>query len=258
VNKDVKQLVRSIEHIEGVEVRNTGSGHLAIYRQGQFLVTLASTPGDRRWRENAMATLRQAGITPANGPLGPPKRPVDIMTVAQLRQRVKELSNRSAFARFLIEDMPRLQPALRTYKTHDSASASLNDLVHKTNGGLSSWTHLLLDTAMREWDARPVIVESGNGVTITEAKEISEAELGAVAEKEEKEQTEPVTEPPVNRLATVGMVELARDHDDLTGRINEMAERLKTLTAQLDELVSRRQAVSDEILTRLDKAEGRP
>lgn len=260
MNKDVKQLVRNIEHIDGVELRNTGSGHLAVYLNEKYVVTIASTPGDRRWRENTMALLRQAGITPANQPAGPPKRPVDIMSVSELRKRVAALPNKAAFARFLFEDMPKLQPGLRTYKTFDSASASLHDLVKRTNGGLSSWTHLLIDTGFREWDNRPADTTNGNGG-------ISETELDTMF-KEAKEETarleaeaepvEPEPVPVINPLAGKGMAELAGQHEDLTTRIDEMADRVKSLTEQLDDLVARRQTISDEILTRLGKTEGRP
>lgn len=264
MNKDVKQLVRSIEHIEGVEVRYTGSGHQAVYLNDKFVVTISSTPSDRRWRENTTALLRQAGITPANQPAGPAKPPVEIASVAELRKRIAAMPNKAVFARFLTEEMPKLQPGLRTYKTFDSASASIHDFVKRTNGGLSAWSHLLIDTAMREWDAlvptngSEPIGEAELDKMITEAKEedsFANAEK-ALTEKEMFEKAKQVQAQA--KLASAGMVELARDHDDLTSRIDEMADRVHTLQEQLDEMLARRQAISDEILTRLDKAETRP
>jgi len=275
MNKDVKQLVRSIDHIEGLEVRTSGAGHLAVYRNDKYVLTLPATPSDPRWRANALASLRQAGITPATQPAGPARRPVDLLTVGQLRQRIKALPSRAAFARFLTEEMPKLQPGLRTYKTSASAESSFSELLRKTNAGLAEWTHLLLDTGLREWDARQEAEAQSNGQDVVSEKEVpSEAELDkmiAEAKQEEEQQKEEPAEVPLEvsmeearrtqlqgKLAEATMVELGRDHDDLTARINEMADRVRTLTGQLDELLDRRQAISDEILTRLEKAEARP
>jgi hypothetical protein len=276
MNKEVKQLVRSIEHIEGIELRNGGS-HFLLYKEGKFVTVIPGTPSDRRWRENTMATLRKAGITPAVHPKGPSKRPKDMLGVTDLRKRVTELPNRAAFARFLVDDMMKLQPELRTYKSFESAQASLHEFVHNANGGLSGWTHMLLDQAMREWEARHLVKEESKeeAQPVITDEEIDEAIAMSVAKVSEGTGVEmtpievpadgtehelPVEEEPptVPGLSAMPMTELARDHEELTGRIAKLAESVKTLTAQLDELVEKRQSVSNEILSRLSETEVMP
>lgn len=64
MNKDVKKFVQSLTIIDGVEARNS-SGHIKIFKDDKLVVTLPSTPGDRRWRDNAIRDLRAVGITPS-------------------------------------------------------------------------------------------------------------------------------------------------------------------------------------------------
>jgi hypothetical protein len=281
LNKEVKKLVRTIEYIPGVEIRNGGKSHLHVYKEGKFVTTIASTPSDRRWRENTMASLRQAGITPATKPGGPAKLPEDILPVTKLRERVNAMPVRARFARFIHEEMPKLQPQLRTYKTFDSASASLDTFAHGKSG-LSSWTHLLLDQAIREWDklqhkqengkqseaaiVTPAIEEAAAGWEDRKLVEspITDEEIDeaiAIDKKREGEATdepkEGVEVPPdgteveLPELAGLSLTELGRDHEELTGRASKLAESVRSLQAQLDELLARREAISAEILNRI-------
>jgi uncharacterized protein YdcH (DUF465 family) len=262
VNKDVKQLIRSIEHIEGVELRQTNSGHLAVYFRNKFITIIGTTPSDHRWRENTMTALRRAGITPANRPQGPTKEMQELLSIDTLKERVKALPNRAAFARFLVDEMPKLQPELRTYKNIASAESSLHEM-KKESYGLRGWTHLLLDAAMREWDVRMLAVSAKNGgakadevldEVVAAAEVVAEVELGP-AVVELSEEPEPV-EQVQPELAGVAFADLARQHEELSERIDKMAEHVRTRQAQLAELVASRDAVSEEILARLSKSEG--
>lgn len=290
MNKDVKQLVRSIEHIEGVELRNTQNGHLAVYKNDKFITTIAMTPSDHHWRENTMAPLRRAGITPSVHPKGPSRQMQNLLAVKEIKRRVKALPNRAEFARFLVLDMPKLQPELRTYKNVDSAASSLHEMTKATSSaGLRGWTHLLLDQAVREWEARLLaetaseLSQNGQDANATEAElvvespitdeEIDEAiasDMARIAEGDGIEKTGieapadgtevelPAEEPePVSKLATMSMVDLARDHEELTGRIDKLAEYVRSRKAQLEEMVTRREALSTEILSRLSDSESR-
>lgn len=60
MHKDVRQLCKRLRKM-GLEVGEDRS-HVAVRRQGRLLVTLPSTPSDCRWRQNAFADLRRAGV----------------------------------------------------------------------------------------------------------------------------------------------------------------------------------------------------
>jgi hypothetical protein len=152
MDKEVKQLLKTIEHIQGVEVRATNKSHIGVYKDGKIVTTIPTTPSDHRWRDNAVRNLRAAGITPSVHPVKPVKAPARVYTIEELRKRVTALSPRSDFCRFIVHDMPKLHPKMRTYKNYDSAVSSMNDFVHE-GLGLSPWAHLLLNQAFRDWDA---------------------------------------------------------------------------------------------------------
>src|SRR5690349_18649652 len=70
MDKEVRKLVQSIQHIPGVEIEGTGNSHLIVKYNDRFVTTLPSTPSDSRWRDNTVATLRRHGITPGTKPRG--------------------------------------------------------------------------------------------------------------------------------------------------------------------------------------------
>lgn len=61
MNKDLKKLLKALV-AAGFEVKATKKGHLAVYRDGQWITTLSGTPSDHRSMLNAMAALRRAGF----------------------------------------------------------------------------------------------------------------------------------------------------------------------------------------------------
>lgn len=61
MDKDLKNLLKALTDA-GFEVRFTKKNHPAVYRDGRFVTTLASTPSDwRSWR-NGLAALKRAGF----------------------------------------------------------------------------------------------------------------------------------------------------------------------------------------------------
>jgi hypothetical protein len=151
MKKEVAQLVAQIDHIPGVEVRSNGKAHLHVYLDERLVTTFPRTPSDGRWRANAVADLRRAGITPAVRPKGRPQEARELMAIDELRARVASFP-RSAFGRFLADDMHAIDPRLWTYKTPESAAVAMKSLID--GGGLTAKAHLLLDSAVRAWDHR--------------------------------------------------------------------------------------------------------
>lgn len=65
VKQEVRELVRDLER-QGWRVEARKGGHLVAYSpDGKTMVTLPSTPGDRRWRQNAISQLRRGGYDPS-------------------------------------------------------------------------------------------------------------------------------------------------------------------------------------------------
>lgn len=59
---DAKRLNKLLDQ-QGFERRFTGSGHIAIYKDGRLVSSMANTPrGGRRSDRNALAYLRKAGL----------------------------------------------------------------------------------------------------------------------------------------------------------------------------------------------------
>lgn len=59
---DHKKLMRLLRE-QGFTCRTTGSGHVAIYKDNQWVTTMGSTPnGGKRSGKNALAWLRKAGL----------------------------------------------------------------------------------------------------------------------------------------------------------------------------------------------------
>lgn len=151
MDKEVRQLLRTIEHIDGVEIRTNGKGHHGVYYRGKYVTSISSTPSDPRWRDNVLAELRRGGITPSNKPMRPAKDPTPMLTVDEIRARLPK-DQLTEFVRFLTDDLPKLQPGLRGYKNAASAHASLRMLADGQTKTLHPWSHTLLDAAIRSWD----------------------------------------------------------------------------------------------------------
>lgn len=150
MNKEVRKLVQSLTPIPGVEVTETGSGHLMVTRDGAFVTTLPSTPSDVRWRENALAQLRRAGITPGVRPpksVPPPVRTVDLRAELKPIRDAKQIAQFAKFAQQLGEIR-----GLRIYKNTNSAESSIGEFVR--GGNLSGWSARLIAAALVEWRRR--------------------------------------------------------------------------------------------------------
>lgn len=61
MKKDVKQFIQRVKAV-GVEVKPQANGHWRMLYQGSFVGTLPATPGDGRWRENAITAMRLLGV----------------------------------------------------------------------------------------------------------------------------------------------------------------------------------------------------
>lgn len=159
MNKEVRQLVAQLDRIPDVAVQTAGSGHLVVTKGGAFVTTLPSTPSDVRWRDNALASLRRAGITPG---VRQPKRsmPPKIRQMdarAELRGLISQ-RQLAEFARFA-QQLGEIR-GLRTFKNVNSAESSLGSVAH--GGGMSAWGWVLLTAALVEWRRRqpePEVVE---------------------------------------------------------------------------------------------------
>ncbi|MEU5423499.1 hypothetical protein [Streptomyces sp. NPDC020667] len=62
-NKDVKQLIKKIKQ-QGFEVRTTTNNHHIVRKDGRFIASLPSTPGNPRILKNPIADLKRAGFRP--------------------------------------------------------------------------------------------------------------------------------------------------------------------------------------------------
>jgi hypothetical protein len=147
VNKDVRKLVQSVSQIDGVEVRQ-GSNHLTVWKDGAFVTTISGTPSDHRWRDNALAELRRAGITPSVRPNGV-TRTVALIPQDEIRARLRVLPKLSEFARFVVEVQE--TSGAPGYRNAGSAESALGQF-RKGEGHLSEKGHAILDAALRQWD----------------------------------------------------------------------------------------------------------
>ena len=63
MDKDLRKLLQQLE-AQGFEWKRQTNGHIGIFRDGQRIETLASTPSDWRSRKNSIARLKRAGFDP--------------------------------------------------------------------------------------------------------------------------------------------------------------------------------------------------
>lgn len=154
MNKEVRKLINSISGIDGVEVVNGGK-HLRVLLHGKFVTILPTTPGDSRWKENAVAELRRQGITPSTDTRAKKESVVrPLMAVDEIRARVAAIcetrASRYAFARFAmgVAEVSGFDPP---YRNERSAAGSLA-LFIKREGSLRYKTRVVLDQAIRQWD----------------------------------------------------------------------------------------------------------
>ncbi|MEU9083369.1 hypothetical protein [Streptomyces sp. NPDC048357] len=61
MHKDIKKLIKELVR-QGFNVGTTAKNHPRVTLNGRFIVTLASTPSDKRGWQNAIAELRRAGF----------------------------------------------------------------------------------------------------------------------------------------------------------------------------------------------------
>lgn len=159
MNKEVRKLVTSLQRIPDVEVTQGGSGHLLVTKGGEFVVTLSATPSDPRWRENALATLRRAGITPGVRPRkhqAPSKvRQVDVRAELVPIREARQIAEFARFAQQLGEIR-----GMRTFKTVASAESAIGTLLRDKEKGLAPWGWQLVMAALVEWRRRKPVPEA--------------------------------------------------------------------------------------------------
>lgn len=61
MDKDLKKIIKALE-AQGFEVTRTKKGHVAVYRDGRFVVMFAGTASDWRGLKNGIAAARRAGF----------------------------------------------------------------------------------------------------------------------------------------------------------------------------------------------------
>ena len=61
MKKEMKEIVKALEE-QGFEVRTTKRGHVAVYRDGRFVVMFAGTPSDWRGMRNGIVKARRHGF----------------------------------------------------------------------------------------------------------------------------------------------------------------------------------------------------
>lgn len=155
MNKEVRRLLRSIQHIEDVDIV-MGGKHVKVMRRGTVAAVIPTTPSDNRWHANTVAALRRAGITPKTAP-EKAAFSRELIPLEELRARLARMENRKEFVRFMMEDVPLLNGGrkLRNYASMNSAQSVLSSFVHGRTVP-SPWAHELLDYSLRAWDRRPV------------------------------------------------------------------------------------------------------
>lgn len=147
MDKDVRKFVQSIETIPGVEVLE-GTKHLRVWKDGRAITTIPKTPSDHRWRLNATAELRRAGITPSARPNGKLETVVELMPVEEIRTRLAPL-DLSEFAKFVIAWQE--TSGLDGWANYQSAREGIKQ-IRGAKGALRTRTHERLDGALRAWD----------------------------------------------------------------------------------------------------------
>ncbi len=160
MDKEVRKLVQSIQHIPGVDISgNGGSNHLIVKYNDKFVTTLPSTPSDSRWRDNTVATLRRHGITPGTKPRGKEPKVRELMPLEEIRLRLNKIRETpgatAAFARYLVEEVAP-NANLHNYASARSAEASLKQI--RNGGSPAPWTHALIDQGLR-WKDKLRLVE---------------------------------------------------------------------------------------------------
>lgn len=157
MHKEVKEVLRGIEHVKGVELRATSKGHIAVYFNEKLVSTISRTPSDSRWRQNVLSDLRRVGIFPnttksKNGEKEPMITPMPIEDIRKAIDKMAEHRGaRAMFARFLVYDMPVLQPGIKTHASVAAAEQTIGQLMK--NHGLSPEMHLLYSEALNVWDS---------------------------------------------------------------------------------------------------------
>lgn len=61
VHKDIKKLLKQLRNA-GFEIRYTTDGHPMVYRDGEYITKLATSPSDKRGIKNALAQLKRSGF----------------------------------------------------------------------------------------------------------------------------------------------------------------------------------------------------
>jgi hypothetical protein len=148
--KDAKQLIRTIEHQPGVDVRQNGAGHYSVYKDDKFVTSISVSPSDHRWRDHAVADLRRAGITPSVKPQRAHVEPRKIMSSDEVVRRIKTLPVKpTKFARWMLDDLKAVYP-------HDKTLMQLQVLMSGIKRGkqrsVGTEYRELFDAAFRTWD----------------------------------------------------------------------------------------------------------
>lgn len=160
MNKDVKKFVQSLTIIEGVTASENGGGHIKIFRDGKLVVTLAKTPSDHRWRDNAIRNLRAVGITPSVTKLDkqvrvrPAPTADDHEAVRRGLQAMRETrGERARFAVFVQGEAAEVL-GRQVFLNVKSAESSLSSFATGQSARLRDDTCVFVQEALRLWNDR--------------------------------------------------------------------------------------------------------
>lgn len=61
IHRDIREIVKALE-AQGCTVERSNGKHIKVYKDGNFVFSLPSTPGRGRWKQNLEASLRRLDL----------------------------------------------------------------------------------------------------------------------------------------------------------------------------------------------------
>lgn len=61
MHKDLKKIVKALDD-QGFEVRTRKNGHIAVFKDGEYVTTFAGTPSSSRSWKNSVADCKRRGF----------------------------------------------------------------------------------------------------------------------------------------------------------------------------------------------------
>ncbi len=151
MDKDVRKLITALERIDDVEVGIGGSGHYLVTKSGVFVTSLSATPSDPRWKDNALATLRRAGITPGVT-TQKQSRPHKLMSLDEMATKlvpIRKARKTAEFSRFM-QQLAEVR-GLRAFASVDSATMAVASIANRKITQPTDWVMKLVSAGLEEW-----------------------------------------------------------------------------------------------------------